>query len=213
MIDPDQAEAYSAADFAEAHQRLVDCFVSCFPELADRDDLHALDLGCGPADVTTRLARVLPAARITGIDGSDAMLALGRARLRAAGFDDRVQLERRLLPDRTLPPASFDVVVSTSVLHHLVDPAALWATVVHAARPDAAVFVADLRRPPDTRTLDALVGATAGEPDVLVTDFRNSLRASYRPDEVRAQVAAAGLDLRVEELGERHLVAWGHAPG
>ena len=45
-----------------------------------------------------------------------------------------------------------------------------------------------------------------------MADFRNSLLASYRPDEVRAQVAAAGLELTVEPLGERHLIAWGRAP-
>jgi 2-polyprenyl-3-methyl-5-hydroxy-6-metoxy-1,4-benzoquinol methylase len=211
MIDPDQAAAYSAADFAEAHQRLVDRFVDEFGELVDRD-LAVLDLGCGPADVTTRLAAALPRARITGVDGSEAMLELGRARLAAAGLDDRVRLECRLLPDPTLPSRAFDLVVSTSVLHHLDDPSSLWTTVARCAAPGAAAFVADLRRPPDARTLDLLVGATAGEPEVLVTDFRNSLLASYRVDEVREQVAAAGLDLDVEELGERHLVAWGRTP-
>jgi len=123
-----------------------------------------------------------------------------------------VRLECRLLPDDELPTAAFDVVVSTSVLHHLDEPAAMWSTVARASRPGAAIFVADLRRPPDARTLDVLLSATAGEPDVLVTDFRNSLLAAYRIDEVTAQVVAAGLDLAVEELGERHLVAWGRAP-
>jgi ubiquinone/menaquinone biosynthesis C-methylase UbiE len=210
MIDPDQAAAYSAADFAEAHQMLVDRFVDRFGSLADRPSLDVLDLGCGPADVTVRLARALPNARITGVDGSEPMLAHGRARLRDAGLDDRVHLERRLLPDPDLEARTFDLVVSTSVLHHLADPAALWTTVVRCAAPGAAVYVADLRRPPDRVTLDDLVARAAGdEPEVLVTDFRNSLCASYQPDEVRAQVSAAGLDLTVEELGERHLIAWG----
>ncbi len=212
MIDPDQAAAYSAADFADAHQMLVDRFVEFFGALADRPSLDVLDLGCGPADVTTRLARALPNARITGVDGSEPMLVHGRARLREAGLDERVHLEQRLLPDPELEERAFDLVVSTSVLHHLADPAALWTTVARCAAPGAAVYVADLRRPPDQAALDALVAsAAADEPEVLVTDFRNSLCASYRPDEVRAQVAAAGLDLDVEPLGERHLVAWGHA--
>ena len=171
-----------------------------------------LDLGCGPADVTTRLARALPTARITAVDGSAAMLAHGRARVKAAGLADRVRIEERLLPDPELDARTFDVVVSSSVLHHLADPATLWTTVARCAAPGAVVYVADLRRPPDRATLDALVAVTEGEPKVLVDDFRNSLLASYRPDEVRAQVAAAGLELTVEPLGERHLLAWGHAP-
>jgi ubiquinone/menaquinone biosynthesis C-methylase UbiE len=211
MIDPDQAAAYAAADFADAHQMLVDRFVACFGALASRRSLDVLDLGCGPADVTTRVARALPNARITGVDGSEPMLAHGRARLRDADLADRVHLEQRLLPDPELEARTFDVVVSTSVLHHLADPAALWTTVARCAAPGAAVYVADLRRPPDRAALDELVArAAGGEPEVLVADFRNSLCASYRPAEVRAQIASAGLDLTVEELGERHLVAFGH---
>ena len=213
MIDPGQAAAYSSADFAEAHQMLVDRFVDCFASLVGRPSLDVLDLGCGPADVTTRLARALPTAHITGIDGSAPMLAHGRDRLRELGLGERVRLEQCLLPDTRLEARTYDVVVSTSVLHHLADPATLWTTVARCAAPGAAIFVGDLRRPADQAALDELVArAAAGEPEVLVADFRNSLRASYRPDEVRAQVAAAGLELTVETLGERHLVAWGHAP-
>jgi len=213
MIDPEQAAAYSAADFADAHQMLVDRFVECFPDLPSQRGLRVLDLGCGPADVTTRLANALPSARFTGVDGSAPMLEHAATRLRDAGLDDRVQLEHRHLPDADLESRRFDVVVSTSVLHHLTEPAALWTTVARCTEVGAAIFVGDLRRPRDLDTLDELVAGAAGEPEVLVDDFRNSLCASYRVDEVRAQVAAAGLDLTVEELGERHLAAWGHAPG
>jgi len=209
MVDADQAAAYSAADFAEAHQRLVDRFVECFGALRDRAALDVLDLGCGPADVTVRLALALPRARITGVDGSEAMLALGRERLAQAHLADRVRLEQRRLPDPELPTGAYDLVVSTSVLHHLADPASLWTTIAACGRPGTSVFVADLRRPADENALAAIVATAAGEPDVLVTDFHNSLLASYRPDEVRVQIADAGLDLAVEELGERHLVAWG----
>ncbi len=104
--------------------------------------------------------------------------------------------------------------MSNSLLHHLADPAVLWRTVVACAAPGAAVYVADLMRPADRATVDDFVSRyTAGEPDVLVDDFRNSLCAAYRLDEVREQVRAAGLDLVVEAVSDRHLVAWGHAPG
>jgi cyclopropane fatty-acyl-phospholipid synthase-like methyltransferase len=210
MEDPEQAAAYSAADFAEAHQRLVDAFVARFPELADDPELAVLDLGCGPADVTVRLARALPSATLLGVDGSPAMLAPGIERVRVAGLAHRVHLEHALLPDASLEQRRFGAIVSTSVLHHLGDPAVLWRTIAACAAPDAAIFVADLVRPRDDAAVDAIVAAGAsGEPPVLVEDFRNSLRAAYRPDEVRTQAEAAGLDLVVETIGDRHLAAWG----
>jgi ubiquinone/menaquinone biosynthesis C-methylase UbiE len=218
MVDDAQAAAYSNADFSEAHQRLVDDLVARFGELADRAQLDVLDVGCGPADVTVRVARALPRATILGVDGSEAMLRLAADRVAAAGLDDRVRFEHRVLStDALLSGAArpgrddkFDLVLSTSLLHHLADPATLWQTVAACGRPGAAVYVADLRRPPDRAALDQLVAdGAAGEPQVLVDDFRNSLLASYRPDEVRRQIIDAGLDLAVEPLGERHLVAWG----
>jgi ubiquinone/menaquinone biosynthesis C-methylase UbiE len=212
MVDPDQAHAYATADFAEAHQTIVDRFVERFPDLADRADLDVLDLGCGPADVTVRVALALPAATVTGVDGSAAMLAPGLTRVREVGLAERVHLEEIRLPDTGLQQRRFDALVSNSLLHHLPDPAVLWRTVVACARPRAAVFVADLMRPPDRATVDDFVARyTEGEPDVLVDDFRNSLCAAYRLDEVRDQVAAAGLELTIEAVSDRHLIAWGHA--
>ena len=87
-------------------------------------------------------------------------------------------------------------------------------------RPGGAVFVMDLMRPETETAAQRIVAQYAGsEPIVLRTDFLNSLRAAYRPDEVRAQVSRAGLDAMQARVGrgqregavvsDRHLIAWG----
>lgn len=213
MDDPVQARAYDEADFAEPHQRVVDAFGVRFPGFGADGGPRVLDLGCGPGDVTVRFARAHPTATVLGVDGAAAMLALGRRRVAAEGLGARVRLERVHLP---VPPAAwsgrhFDAVVSNSLLHHLRDPAVLWETVLAVTRPGSAVFVADLRRPADEAGVDALVARyAAGEPHVLRRDFRASLRAAFTPDEIVAQVAAAGLGhLSVDVEGDRHVVVWG----
>ena len=211
MDDAAQARAYSEADFAEPHEGFVDHVLERFPDLA-RAEVRVLDLGCGPADVTARVARRLPHATVVGVDGSAPMLALGRERLAAAGLDARVELRHVLLPDDRLGhDGPFDVVVSNSLLHHLHDPAVIWTAVASLAAPAAPVVVMDLRRPADAATVDALVERyTAGEPDVLVRDFRASLHAAFTPDEVEAQLVAAGLGhLAVDVVSDRHLVVSG----
>jgi hypothetical protein len=69
------------------------------------------------------------------------------------------------------------------------------------------VFIADLRRP--TSELDArrTVRATSkNEPEILQRDFFNSLCAAFEPDEVRAQLTAAGLpQLEVRNHDPFHL--------
>jgi hypothetical protein len=48
---------------------------------------------------------------------------------------------------------------------------------------------------------------------VLQRDFYLSLCAAYTPDEVRAQLADAGLGhCELEVVSDRHWIAWGRLP-
>lgn len=210
MDDAVQALAYAEADFSEPHQAFVAHFQQRFPEFASG---RVLDLGCGPADVTLRFARALPNAEFLGVDGAAAMLELGRQALARDGLTQRVTLEKRYLPDATLAAMSFDAVVSNSLLHHLDDPSILWRTVVQTAKPGAPVAIMDLLRPDSKADVERLTALYAdGAPEVLRRDFHHSLRAAYRPEEVRAQLATAGLGhFNVEAVSDRHLLIWGNA--
>jgi SAM-dependent methyltransferase len=207
MNDEVQATAYANADFAAPHEAFVDRFVARFGDV----DGIALDIGCGPADVVLRLARRCRRLVIDGVDGADAMLAIGRSRVAAEGFGNRVRLYRAFLPDDALPRTAVDVVTSNSILHHLHRPEVLWQTVRRAARPGTKVFVMDLMRPATAALVDEYVAAyAAGEPEVLQHDFAASLHAAFTLDEVRAQLDAAGLhELVVEATSNRHLLVSG----
>lgn len=210
MDDPEQAHAYALADFSEPHQAFVQHFGERFPGYPPR---RTLDLGCGAADISVRFARAYPDCQILGIDGADAMLALGRKALTRAGLGDRVQLLKLHLPAPIPDAHSFDTIISNSLLHHLQDPRTLWRALVQAGRRAAAIFVMDLMRPGSKQAARELVMNHAGaEPEVLRRDFYNSLLAAYRPEEVRAQLELAGLSgtLAVEGASDRHLVVWGY---
>ncbi|SMF93853.1 Ubiquinone/menaquinone biosynthesis C-methylase UbiE [Methylomagnum ishizawai] len=209
MDDTAQARAYAEADFSEPHQRFVTLFQEAFPgeTLAGT----VLDLGCGPADVTLRLARAYPLCRIDGLDGAAAMLECGREAVRRAGLDDRVRLVEGYLPGAVPPLATYDAVVSNSLLHHLADPRVLWASIRRWGGPGAPVLVMDLMRPDGPAAVDALVLRYAADaPAVLRRDFEHSLRAAYRVEEVRAQLVEAGLPtLAVRPVDDHHLAVWG----
>lgn len=212
MEDAAQAEAYAATDFSQPHQEVVTRFAACFPEFARG---AVLDLGCGTADVTLRFARAFPGARITGVDGAAAMLRCGRRLIRQCDLQGQISLEEILLPAARLEARRFDAVICNSLLHHLADPAVLWRTARACARPGAPIFVMDLLRPESAARAAALVQQHAGDaPELLRRDFYCSLLAAYRPDEVRAQLAAARLAdaLRVEVISDRHWIAWGCRP-
>lgn len=213
MDEDEQARAYSQADFAAPHERFVDLFVASWPAARGPVTGPILDLGCGPGDVTVRLARRCPEAEIHGVDGSAAMLRYGHERVREAGLAARVRLVEALLPRDRPPLPRYDVVVSNSLLHHLHDPGVLWSAVKAFAVPGAHIFVMDLMRPPSAADVDRLTDLHAGgEPEVLRRDFHASLHAAFTPDEVRAQLREAGLaGLRVDVVSDRHLTISGSA--
>jgi ubiquinone/menaquinone biosynthesis C-methylase UbiE len=206
MDDEQQSIAYAQADFSTSNQLYVDSLVRDFPT-----HLRAVvDIGCGPADVVIRLAKAAPHAAITAIDGSAPMIALGRTAARAAGVDDRLTLLHTRIPGPPPASQSFDAVLSKDLLHHLPDPRVLWNEVTRLGRPGAAVYVMDLVRPDSEATARAMVKEGAGsEHPILQHDFYQSLLAAFTMDEVRAQVATAGLDLTVAPIGVRHMLIKG----
>ncbi|MGB7934558.1 MAG: class I SAM-dependent methyltransferase [Gammaproteobacteria bacterium] len=210
MDEPSQAEAYAAADFAEAHERIVAGFAVYFPgvEVAG----HVLDLGCGPGDISFRFAVRFPGASVTGVDGSPAMIELARQRqARETGSGDRVRFIEALIPEAPLPAGPYAAIISNSLLHHLHHPAVLWETITAYASAGTRVYVADLRRPPTTAVARQMVESyAAGEPEVLRRDFYHSLCAAFEPREVEAQLEASGLsELAVAVISDRHLVVHG----
>lgn len=210
MDDPEQARAYAMADFSEPHQAFVEHFGKCF---AHHNPKRVLDLGCGPADISIRFARAYPGCEVTGIDGAEAMLALGREAINAAGMQSRIQLVKIYLPGPVPETGGFDTLISNSLLHHLADPMVLWGTLKTNARERTAVFVMDLLRPDSRRAARELVEVYAGdELETLKEDFFHSLLAAYHPDEIRAQVYRAGLadHLQIGVISDRHLIVWGY---
>ena len=203
-----QARAYAEGDFEAAHQGFIDHLSQRFQPQG-----WALDLGCGPADITTRFAHAFPQVQVHGVDAGPNMLGHGRARVTGAGLQDRVALFLGRLPQAKLP-RTYDFLLSNSLLHHLPDPMVLWESLRVHGKARAGVFVMDLHRPASVEEAHTLVETWSGdEPEVLRLDFFHSLRAAYTSEEVRDQLGRAGLDLEVEKITDRHLLVTGTLPG
>ncbi len=83
----------------------------------------AVDLGCGPGFTTDMLSRAADAAETTGLDNSEAFLALARDRFTHCRFVKHDVT-------RTPFPATADVIYARFVLSHLPEP----VSCVHAWR-------------------------------------------------------------------------------
>jgi SAM-dependent methyltransferase len=218
MDEPLQAEAYAAADFSSGDRAVLERIEAVLGARGEGDGegLSVVDLGCGPGNITFLLAGRWPEAKVLGVDGSAAMLAIAERRRQADPAAHRqLRFQRLVLPSPELAgPCS--AVVSNSLLHHLHDPGVFWASVKQLAGPDTSLYVRDLRRPLTHADLEALVARHAGEaPAVLRRDYAHSLRAAFTRAEVIEQLRAAGLGgLTVREVDDRYLEIHGHGlPG
>ena len=207
MDDQEQALVYAKADFEEENQGFVDRFLEFYPEFTSG---HVLDLGCGPADIPIRLARALPDCRMTGVDGSAPMIALGAEAIRAAGLANRITLRCERFQETVLEERA-DAVISNSLLHHVPNALQFWYAVKKLAQPGAVILVMDLLRPESPEAAKAIVEQyAADEPAILRRDFYNSLLASYTEDEVAAQLTEMNLSrLLIDVLDDRHWIVGG----
>ncbi|HUI49760.1 MAG TPA: class I SAM-dependent methyltransferase [Acidimicrobiia bacterium] len=108
------------------------------------DARTVLDLGTGTGETMHRVQSRLPAARLTGVDESEAMLAVAhelipRADLRVARLQDE------------LPEGPFDLVVSALAIHHLDadEKADLFRRVDHRLTGGGRFVLADVVVPDD----------------------------------------------------------------
>jgi len=98
------------------------------------DPRHVVDLGCGTGNVTALLRRMWPQARVTGVDGSPAMLE--RARVSDAGVDWQQADIARWQPD-----APVDVLFSNAALHWLDDHGTLLPRLLDIVAPGGVLAV------------------------------------------------------------------------
>ena len=210
MDEAEQALAYAEADFSAANELFMDLFKA---QYSTPFEGSAIDLGCGPADIPIRFASAYQNCQLDAIDGAQAMLNLAADAIEDKRLNEQIKLHCKYLPALDLIGQHYDAVLSNSLLHHLKNPADLWHTIIHCARPGATILVMDLLRPQDETSLENLVSMYAEDaPEVLRTDFKNSLYAAYTLEEVSQQLADADLGhLEVSQVSDRHFACFGRA--
>ena len=208
MVDEEQVFAYAHADFDEPHGRFL---LNLGERLSIPSTGRAVDLGCGTGDITLRFAREYPSWTIDAVDGSLPMLAVAREALESESMTGRVKLHAITLPAERPVQAKYDLLLSNSLLHHLSDPAALWAVLRSWSATRGLTFIMDLMRPKSDHEARLLVDKYAAkEQQIHQRDFYRSLRAAYLPKEVRRQLQHQSLGhLQVDVVSDRHMIIWG----
>lgn len=158
-----------------------------------RPGVHVLDVGCGTGTMTLLAAE--KGATVVGFDVSPGMLAVAHRKIESAGLQDRIELhEMGVAGMDKLPPASFDLVVSTLVFSELSQAEREYALrhVVRVLKPGGRLAIADevVPRSAWKRMLYHVVRL----PVVLVT-FALTQTTTRAVDDLEKLVSAAGLSV------------------
>ncbi len=209
-----QAKAYANADFSLSDKAFIKVLSQYLFQTSKTLEVKSLivDLGCGPGNVTERLALKWPHSKVIGIDGSEAMLDIARDRKRQ--IFSQHQGPQYLLSDiRKFANGSeqlyslADLIVSNSFLHHLHEPSIYWTLIKRMSRRGSTVFLRDLRRPQsEEEAIRLQQKLPPNDSDILKRDFLASLKAAFTVGEVKQQIKFAGMNnLNVVEVGDRYL--------
>ena len=195
MSNPVQVEAYSNADFGVSDDSFItrlDSYLSAINKQNHQIKL-IVDLGCGPGNISERLARHWKSAQVLGIDDSNQMLAEARQRkIKAKNRDELKGLGYQFENISSLANGAkgkdwpVDVLVSNSVLHHFHQPMNFWKAIKYISKKNTLVFTRDLRRPfTPSKAIEFHTKHLPRGPPILIRDYLASLYAAFSLNEVK----------------------------
>ncbi|WP_159789569.1 class I SAM-dependent methyltransferase [Sodalinema gerasimenkoae] len=180
--------AYDAMDFTEVNQAFVDEAIALGP-----DSATVLDVGTGPARIPILLCHRRPQWTVTAIDLSHNMLKLGATHVAKAELGDRIRLDYADAKSLPYADASFDLVISNSIIHHLENPLPCLRELRRVLKPQGSLFLRDLVRPEDLAKVERLVQQLGSDYDPHQTQlFRDSLCAAFTLSEIQQMLENAG---------------------
>jgi demethylmenaquinone methyltransferase/2-methoxy-6-polyprenyl-1,4-benzoquinol methylase/phosphoethanolamine N-methyltransferase len=124
---------------------------------------QVLDVGCGTGSLTIAAQRrVGPTGAVHGLDAAPEMIEVARRKAARAGVE--VDFRAGVVEDLPFPDASFDVVLSSLMVHHLPGDDLKrrgFAEMRRVLKPGGRLLVVDFE-PPASRLLNALATALLG---------------------------------------------------
>jgi ubiquinone/menaquinone biosynthesis C-methylase UbiE len=143
-----------------------------------------LEIGSGPAVLTTMVAQAIPEAHIAAVEISPGMITVATEQVEREGLTDRIALVEGDANDTELLERLgwFDLVYSTYSLHHWDDPETVIKNLLRAVMPGGILLIHDLKR----------VGWLYWIPSQ--EGFITSIRAAYTPAEIRGLLARMGVN-------------------
>jgi len=169
-----------------------------------KNDEYLLDIGCGDGKVTAEIASYLSNGLVVGIDNSEEMIALARARFPSSKYFNLsfcIQDARELSFHQ-----EFDVLFSNAVLHWVIDHRPVLKGMYRALKTNGRIVVQMGGKGNAFQVVEAVNNIIA-EPE-WEKYFRGFSfpYAFYSPEEYRPWLEGAGFLVRSLELNPKEMI-------
>ena len=208
MDTAEEAVDYDRMDHSHVNRLFVDDFLLALTgtDRLDNQPYRIFDAGTGTALIPIELMQRGFSGTVVASDLAQAMLVVARHNVQAAGFRDSIELVLRDCKQLPEPDATYQAVMSNSIVHHIPEPRAVLRELWRVLKPGGVFFVRDLMRPEDIGALNPLVKTDAGDAnDHQQQMFRESLHAALKVSEVREILVELGISPdSVKATSDRH---------
>ena len=220
MNKKSQVKAYCSADFSLGEINFIK-FISNYLEINNinlsRNDL-IVDLGCGPGNISKKLALRWPEVNVLGIDGSKEMIREAESKIsknknvnKYRNLNYLCSDIRRISSFEIFPRKEITLLVSNSFIHHIDDIDNFFKFIIDLSTKETINFHKDLIRPKDKQTALNLKDKCSRKYNTILTnDYYASLKASYRRDELQKKILEFNLNsMNVIEETKEYLIVYG----
>ena len=221
MEEKEQVISYDEADFSEGEFNLINQISHYLLRknisLGEKDLI--VDLGCGPGNISEKLAIKWPNTEVVGIDGSKEMIL--RAEYNRKNSTNREKLKnlryicsdiKEIKLNKFSLKKKISLLVSNSLIHHISNLEDFFNTIRGLSNNITVNFHKDLKRPLDEKSaLELKEQCSTKYNEILTNDYYASLRASYSFKELRNFILENDLSsLDVFEDGDEYLIVYGN---
>jgi ubiquinone/menaquinone biosynthesis C-methylase UbiE len=116
-------------------------------QMGDLSNKKVLDVGSGTGTMSIMVKKAFPTAEVTGLDGDPQILEIARSKARSLGLE--IRFDQGMSFDLPYPNESFDVVLTSMMLHHLTRDGkqSTAEEMYRVLRPGGQLFGADFGEP------------------------------------------------------------------
>jgi len=221
MKKKEQVISYDEADFSEGEVNLINQINHYLlrKNISFNEKDLIVDLGCGPGNISEKLAIKWPNTEVVGIDGSKEMILRAEYNKEISTNKKKLKNLRYVCSDikdikltNFLLKKEISLLVSNSLIHHITHLKDFFNTIRSLSSNITVNFHKDLKRPLDEKSALELKSQCSNKyNEILTDDYYASLRASYTFKELKNFILENDLSsLEVFEDGKNYLIVYGN---